>query len=56
MDSSNVITDINSSSELNLDGTELYGEDGQTVSDITELDNKEKLEILDIKKELPKQP
>jgi hypothetical protein len=41
---------------FNLDGTEIYGEDGQTIADVAELGTIEILEILDIKKELPKQP
>jgi hypothetical protein len=41
---------------LKLDGTELYGEDGQTIVDLEELDAIGILEILNTKKELPKQP
>lgn len=52
----NTNSSINIPSKLNLDGTELYGEDGQTIADIAELDTKEVLEVLDIKKEFPKEP
>jgi hypothetical protein len=48
---SNTNSGIYSSSKLNLDGTELYGEDGQTIVDIAELGTIEILEILDIKKD-----
>jgi len=48
--SSNTVAGANTIIKLKLDGTELYGEDGQTVADITELDSKEVLQILEVKK------
>lgn len=36
--------------KLNLDGTEIYSEDGQTIVDIAELDTEKALDILGIKK------
>lgn len=47
-DSSN--TDINISSKCDLDGTELYGVDGQTIADLQELNPEDLKNILDIKK------
>lgn len=41
---------------FDLDGTEIYNSDGQTVCDLDSLSPGEVLEILDIKKEFPKEP
>lgn len=43
-------TDNNIFGKCNLDSTELYGPDGQTIADIENLSPKELLDILDIKK------
>lgn len=42
--------------KLSLDNTELYDSTGKTIGDIQGLEPKEILEILDIKKEFPKEP
>lgn len=44
-------TDNNIFGKCNLDGTELYDSNGQTIADIENLNPKEILDILDIKKE-----
>jgi hypothetical protein len=51
-----VLKDLISSTEsikesFNLDGTELYGEDGKAIVDIVELGTIEILDILGIKKD-----
>ena len=48
--------DLKSSTEgtktsFSLDGVEIYDPDGQTIADIRDLDPKEILQILDIKKD-----
>lgn len=50
MGASSVNTDINILSELCLDGTELYLEDGETVADLEVMEHKEILELLEDEK------
>ncbi|WP_096635865.1 hypothetical protein [Clostridium cochlearium] len=43
-------TDTNLSKQYDLDGTKLYGVDGQTIADLQELNPEDLKNILDIKK------
>lgn len=55
MGTSSTNSSVNIPSKCNLDGTEIYGLDGQTVVDITDLTTEEIENILEIKKDFPKE-